>query len=62
VRFTPGALELQVTGPAASQADPATAFALVRERAALLGGTLRVENRAGRCDALVQLPLAPQHA
>jgi hypothetical protein len=35
---------------------------LVRERAALLGGTLRVEDRAGRCDALVQLPLTPRYA
>ncbi len=46
VRFAPHALELQVSGPAARQADPATAFAMVRERAALLGGTLRVQSRA----------------
>jgi signal transduction histidine kinase len=62
VRFAPDALELQVTGPAARDGDPATALALVRERAALLGGTLRVENQAGRCDVLVQLPLTPRYA
>jgi signal transduction histidine kinase len=62
VRFAPDALELEVAGPAAREADPATAFAMVRERAALLGGTLRVETRAGRCDALVQLPLTPRYA
>lgn len=62
VRFTPDALELRVAGPVTREADPATAFALVRQRAALLGGTLRVESQAGRCDALVQLPLTPRHA
>ena len=62
VRFAPDALELEVAGPAAREADPATAFAMVRERAALLGGTLRVENQAGRCDVLVQLPLTPRYA
>ncbi len=62
VRFAPHALELQVSGPAARQADPATAFAIVRERAALLGGTLRVQSRAGRYDVVVQLPLTPRYA
>jgi signal transduction histidine kinase len=62
VRFGPDALELRVAGPPGRQPDPAAAFAVARERAALLGGTLRIETSSGRCDALVQLPLAPGHA
>jgi signal transduction histidine kinase len=58
LRFTPGALELDVSGTASQHADPAAAFAVARERAALLGGTLRVETGLGRCSALVRLPLA----
>jgi signal transduction histidine kinase len=62
VRFGPGALELRVAGPASRHADPAGAFAVARERAALLGGSLRIDTSPGRCDALVRLPLAPGHA
>lgn len=62
VRFGPGALELRVAGPAGRQADPAGAFAVARERAALLGGTVRIETSSGRCRALVRLPLTAGHA
>ncbi|MFY9932986.1 MAG: histidine kinase [Streptosporangiaceae bacterium] len=62
VRFGPGALELDVAGPASQQADPVTAFAVARERVALLGGTLRIQTGSGRCAALVQLPLTAGHA
>lgn len=58
LRFTPDALELDVVGTASERTDPATAFAVVRERAALLGGTLAVETVLGRCSAFVRLPLA----
>ena len=62
VRFGPDALELRVAGPAGQQADPARTFAGARERAALLGGSLRIDTSSGRCDALVRLPLTPGHA
>jgi len=62
VRFGPDALELRVAGPPGRQPDPAAAFAAARERAALLGGTLRIDTSSGRCDALVRLPLAAGHA
>jgi len=62
VRFGPGALELRVAGPAGRQADTAGAFAIARERAELLGGTVRIETSSGRCHALVRLPLTAGHA
>ena len=62
VRFSPDALELDVTGPASRQPDPVTAFAVVRERVALLGGSLLIETGSGRCAALVRLPLTAAHA
>ncbi len=62
VRFGPDTLELRVAGPAGRQADPAGAFAVARERAALLGGTVRIETSSGRCHALVRLPLTAGHA
>jgi hypothetical protein len=62
VRFGPDALELDVTGPAGRQSDPVTAFAIARERVALLGGSLLIETGSGRCAALVRLPLTAAHA
>jgi signal transduction histidine kinase len=62
VRFGPDALELDVTGPASRQSDPVTAFAVARERVALLGGSLLIETGSGRCAALVRLPLTAAHA
>ena len=62
VRFGPDALELDVAGPASRRADPAAAFAGARERAALLGGTLRIETSSGHCAALVRLPLTAGYA
>jgi signal transduction histidine kinase len=60
LRFGDQALELDVSGPASKH--PGTAFATARERAALLGGTLRVETGSDRCTALVRLPLVPGYA
>jgi signal transduction histidine kinase len=60
VRFGPDALELDVSGPVSQQ--PGTAFAVVRERVALLGGTLNVDTGTGRCTALVWLPLSAGYA
>jgi len=57
LQFAPDALELDVAGAASHHADAAAAFSVARERAALLGGTLRVETGPGRWAALVRLPL-----
>jgi signal transduction histidine kinase len=62
VRFSPDALELDVAGPSRAHADPLAAFATARERAILLGGTLHIESAAGRCTALVRLPLVSGYA
>ena len=48
--------------PASWQSDPVTAFAVARERVALLGGSLRIETGSGRCAALVRLPLTAGYA
>jgi signal transduction histidine kinase len=60
VTFAADALELDITGPASH--EPGTAFAVARERVALLGGTLDVESGSGRCSALVRLPLSAGYA
>ena len=62
VRFCPDALELDVAGPVGQHADPMTAFAVARERVALLGGTLRIDTLPGRWAALVRLPLTADYA
>jgi signal transduction histidine kinase len=62
VRFRSDALELDVTGPVGRHADPMTAFAVARERIALLGGTLRIDTHPGRWAALVRLPLTADYA
>ena len=62
VRFCPDALELDVAGPVVKQTDPMTAFAIARERVALLGGTLRIDTLPGRWAALVRLPLTADYA
>jgi signal transduction histidine kinase len=62
VRFDPDALELDVTGPASRQPDPVTAYAIARERVALLGGSLHIEAGPGRCAARVRLPLTASYA
>jgi signal transduction histidine kinase len=62
VRFCPDTLELDVAGPVGHHADPVTAFAVARERVALLGGSLRIDPRPGRWAALVRLPLTPDYA
>ena len=62
VRFCADALELDVAGPVVKHADPMTAFAVARERVALLGGTLRIDTLPGRWAALVRLPLTADYA
>jgi signal transduction histidine kinase len=62
VRFGGDALELDVTGPASRQSDPVAAFAVARERVALLGGSLQIETGSRQCAALVRLPLTAGHA
>jgi signal transduction histidine kinase len=62
VRFCPDTLELDVAGPVGHHADPVTAFAVARERVALLGGSLRIDTHQGRWAALVRLPLTADYA
>jgi signal transduction histidine kinase len=62
VRFCPDTLELDVAGPVGHHADPVTAFAVARERVALLGGSLRIDTHPGRWAALVRLPLTADYA
>ncbi len=62
VRFCRDALELDVAGPVGHHADPVTAFAVARERVALLGGSLRIDTHPGRWAALVRLPLTADYA
>jgi signal transduction histidine kinase len=62
VQFCPDALELDVAGPAGRHRDPVTALAVVRERVALLGGSLRIDTRHDRWTALVRLPLTADYA
>jgi signal transduction histidine kinase len=60
VRFGADALELDIAGRASR--EPGPAFAVARERVALLGGTLHIESAADHCSALVRLPLSPGYA
>jgi signal transduction histidine kinase len=62
VRFGRDALELDVTGPVGRHTDPGAAFAVARERVALLGGTLRIDTSPVRWAALVRLPLTADYA
>jgi signal transduction histidine kinase len=62
VRFGQDALELDVIGPIGRHADPVAAFAVARERVALLGGSLRIDTHPGRWAALVRLPLTADYA
>lgn len=62
VRFGEDTLELDVIGPVGRHADPVTAFAVARERVALLGGSLRIDTHPGRWAALVRLPLTADYA
>lgn len=62
VLFESEALELSVTGPLAHDFDPATSFAGIADRAALHGGTVRLEEPAQRLDAFIRLPLVTSYA
>jgi signal transduction histidine kinase len=60
--FSPDALELHVAGPPALSSDLSAIVAAARQRAALHGGTVRVDNRAGSRIATARLPLVSGHA
>ena len=57
VHFGPDALEVTVAGPSARHSAVQSALAAATERAALHGGTLRTQARAGRREMVVLLPL-----
>jgi hypothetical protein len=62
VLFEAEALELSVTGPLAPDRDPATSFNGVLDRAAVHGGTVRLDEPNGLLDAWVRLPLVTSYA
>jgi signal transduction histidine kinase len=60
--FAPEAVELHVTGPAATGVELGSILAAARERAALHRGTLDAKTEGDRCYASARLPLANVHA
>jgi signal transduction histidine kinase len=57
VCFHDQALEIAVSGPARRRGDAGAAIERARERAALHRGTLEARTRAGRSEAVAQLPV-----
>jgi hypothetical protein len=62
LRFAPDCLELCVAGPPAAGCDLRQLRSTVRARLALFGGTIDIEDSAGRRAARVRLPLVTSHA
>jgi signal transduction histidine kinase len=57
VSFQAQALEIAVAGPARRRGDAGAAIERARERVALHRGTLEARTRAGRSEAVAQLPM-----
>jgi hypothetical protein len=62
LRFSPDALEMRVSGPAAPGADQGPALAAASERAGLHGGTVTGRAAGGLHYATARLPLISGHA
>jgi signal transduction histidine kinase len=62
VAFSSEALELHLVGPTGARAELAGVVAAVRERAALHGGTVRVDTAGGWLRATARLPLVSGYA
>jgi signal transduction histidine kinase len=60
--FGPDVLEVKVAGPTALRTDLAAIVAAAKERAALHGGTVHVDHRAGTWSAIARLPLISGYA
>jgi hypothetical protein len=62
LRFAPGCLELCIAGPPAVGCELRQLRSAVQARFALYGGTIEIDDSAGRLAALVRLPLVTSHA
>jgi hypothetical protein len=62
LRFAPDCLELCVAGPPAADCDLRQLRSTVLARLALYGGTIDIDDSAGRRAARVRLPLVTSHA
>ncbi|HEX4088055.1 MAG TPA: hypothetical protein VHZ33_05020 [Trebonia sp.] len=62
LRFAPDCLELHVAGPPAVGCDLRQLRSAVQARLALFGGTIDIEDSAGRRSSRVLLPLVTSHA
>jgi hypothetical protein len=60
--FAPDCLELRVAGPPAAGGEPRQLRSTVQARLALFGGTIDIDDFAGRRAARVRLPLVTSHA
>jgi hypothetical protein len=61
VRFTADCLELRIAGPPAAGDDVGRVRSVVQARLALHGGTVDIDDAAGRRAARIQLPLVTSH-
>jgi hypothetical protein len=61
LRFSPDALELDVSGPPATGLEPAGVLAAARERAALHNGTVDERTIAGRRHTTARIPLVTSY-
>jgi signal transduction histidine kinase len=62
LRFAPDCLELHVAGTPAAGCDLRQLRSAVQARLALFGGTIDIEDSAGRRSSRVMLPLVTSHA
>ena len=62
LRFAPDCLELRIAGPPAAGCELRQLRSAVQARLALFGGTIDIDDSAGRRAALVRLPLVTSHA
>lgn len=62
LRFAPDCLELHVAGPPAAGCDLRQLRSAVQARLGLFGGTIDIEDSAGRRSSRVLLPLVTSHA
>ena len=62
LRFAPDCLELRIAGPPAAGCELRQLRSAVQARLALFGGTIDIDDSAGRRAARVRLPLVTSHA
>jgi hypothetical protein len=62
LRFAPDCLELRIAGAPAAGCELRQLRSAVQARLALFGGTIDIDDSAGRRTARVRLPLVTSHA